>query len=134
MIEGFTAVSRTHGRVRGSQDKNMLASLFHRRRTPRLPLPPTFPHESRDPGQADLALLARALQQLLAKWPPQVTRRHFPAATKAHQALRIQACLPGAVRLPPYLLSDLCHEIAEHVDAPVRQAAVRCMRRGRPVA
>ena len=112
----------------------MLASLFHRRRPPRLPLHPTFPHATHDPAQADLALLARALQQLLAKWPPQVTRRHFPAVTKAHQAIRIQSCLPGAVRLPAYLLSDLCHEIAEHVDAPVRQAAVRCMRRTRPIA
>lgn len=101
----------------------MLASLLHRRDASRL----QAPHP--DPAQADLALLARALQQLLAKWPPQVTRRHFPAATKAHQVLRIQFCLPGTVRLPPYLLSDLCHEIAEHVDAPVRQAAVRSLRR-----
>ena len=82
----------------------MLASLFCRRRTPHLPI--AEPH---DPAQADLALLARALQQLLSKWPPQVT--------------------PGAMRLPPHLLSDLCHEIAEHVDASVRQAAVRCLRR-----
>lgn len=113
----------------------MLASLLHRRRTPRPPILGLHAHEAitaraaADPAQADLAVLARALQQLLAKWPPQVTRRHFPAATKAHQALRIQFCLPGAVRLPPHLLSDLCHEIAEHVDASVRQAAVRCLRR-----
>lgn len=112
----------------------MLASLFLRRRPPRPPLRPALPDPARDPAEADLVLLARALEQLLAKWPPQVTRRHFPAATKAHHALRIQARLPGPVRLPPYLLSDLCHEIAEHVDAPVRQAAVRCMRRNPPLA
>jgi len=116
----------------------MLASLLSLPRAFRLPLPRRVPSGTTtaaaadshaDPAQADLALLARALHQLLAKWPPRVAQRHFPNATKAYQALRIQFCLAGPARLPPHLLSDLCHEIAEHVDASVRQAAVRCMRR-----
>lgn len=83
----------------------------------------------RDPAEADFALVADALQRLLTKWPSHVSKRHFPAASKAHQALRIQLRRAGPVRLPASLLSDLSHEIAEHVDFSVRQAAVRCMRR-----
>ena len=82
-----------------------------------------------DPAQADYAVVADALQRLLARWPPDVTKRHFPAATKAHQALRVQLRHAAPVRLPAHLLSDVSHEIAEHVDAAVRQATVRCMRR-----
>lgn len=90
---------------------------------------PNVRRTEQDPAQADFALLTSALKRLLAQWPPRVTRRHFPVATRVYQALRIQACLLAPVRLPPHLLSDLCHEIAEHVDASVRGAAVRCMRR-----
>lgn len=87
--------------------------------------------------QADLALLAAALQRLLAKWPPEVTARHFPLARRACKHLRRQARVGGELALPAELLSDLCHEIAVHVEAPVRQAALRCLRRaanGPPLA
>lgn len=82
-----------------------------------------------DPAQADFAFVADALQRLLRNWPEDVTNRFFPAASKAHRAMRIQLRLAGRVRLPASLLSDLSHEIAEHVAPSVRQAAVRCMRR-----
>ena len=80
------------------------------------------------PEQADLLLLARGLQRLMAQCRGATADRHFPAALKAHRALRVQQGLGLALRLPAELLSDLCHEIAEYVDAPVREAAVRCLR------
>jgi hypothetical protein len=80
------------------------------------------------PEQADLLLLARGLQRLMAQCRGAVADRHFPAALKAHRALRVQQGLGVALRLPAELLSDLCHEIAEYVEAPVREAAVRCLR------
>lgn len=85
------------------------------------------PASTRDAVEADYALLANALQRLLAKWPPEVARRHFPVATLACSALTRRFRL-APLRLPPQVLSDLCHEIAEYVDAPVREAAVRCLR------
>lgn len=96
---------------------------------PYIPLSRPSHPAHRDPAEADFVLVADALQGLLSKWPSHVTKRHFPAASKAHQALRVQLRLAGPVRLPAWLLSDLSHEIAEHVDFPARQAAVRCIRR-----
>jgi hypothetical protein len=82
-----------------------------------------------DAAQADFDLLAAGLQRLLAKWPPEVTARHFPAARRACKALQMQGRVQAELGLPAQLLSDLCHEIAVHVEPPVRQAAVRCLRR-----
>lgn len=89
-----------------------------------------------DQAQADFIILAAGLHQLLAKWPAGVAARNFPAARRASQALRVQARLQMELSLPAQLLSDLCHEIAVHVDVSVRQAAVRCLRHqaGIPVA
>lgn len=112
----------------------MLSLLFRRGvARPRAPAAPVAqrPDDAflpSDPLQADLTLLAAGLQRLLAKWPPDVTARHFPAARRACKALRIQARAQMDLGLPAQLLSDLCHEIAVHVEAPVRQAAVRCLR------
>jgi hypothetical protein len=78
--------------------------------------------------QADFQLVASALQRLLTQWPADVTARHFPLATSACKALRRQARVGVELALPAELLSDLCHEIAVHVEAPVRQAALRCLR------
>lgn len=80
------------------------------------------------PEQADLLLLARGLQRLMGRCRGSVAEREFPAALQAHRALRVQQGLGMPLRLPAELLSDLCHEIAEHVEAPVRQAAVRRLR------
>lgn len=115
----FTQLSRPCGRVSAPDKKTMIESLLYFRRAAK----------QDDAAHADFALLKGALHQLMAKWPPHVRRRHFPVASKVQSTLRLQMRLPVPVRISPHLLSDLCHEIAEYVDASVRQAAVRCMRR-----
>lgn len=93
------------------------------------------PHAA-DDARRDYLLLKTALGQVLARCAGAVARRDFVATRRTYRALRLQpwlylpAHLP--VRLCPYLLNDALHEIAAFVDKPVRDAALRCMRRMRP--
>lgn len=82
-----------------------------------------------DPQQADMFILANGLERLLGQCAPGTAERHFPTVLKAQRALRVQRRLQLALHLPAQMLSDLCHEIAQVVAAPVRHAAVRALRR-----
>jgi len=77
--------------------------------------------------RSDYAILADGLQRLLAGCAEDMAERHLPAALQADRALRVQRRLLLSPGLPAQLLSDLCHEIAEVVRPPVRQAALRCL-------
>jgi hypothetical protein len=80
-----------------------------------------------DSERTDYAILTDGLQHLLEGCAEDVAERHFPAVLQAHRALRVQRRLLLAPSLPAQLLSDLCHEIAEVVEVPVRRAALRCL-------
>ncbi|MGV3569237.1 MAG: hypothetical protein ACO1PB_01465 [Ramlibacter sp.] len=91
------------------------------------PLPPAGARE--DAATADYRVLFEGLAELLGRCSPRGAERHFPAALKGFKGLRQQwkhRCRP---ELPAQVLSDLCHEIAEHADHATREAAVRCLRR-----
>lgn len=61
-------------------------------------------------------------------------RRHYAASLKVYRTLLLQLTLQRQMRLCPYLLSDALHEIAGHVERPVRDAALRCLLRVRAAA
>lgn len=88
-----------------------------------------------DDARHDYLLLKAALRQVLARCAGPVARRDFVATRKAYRKLCVQPWLHLPVRLPvrlsPYLLNDALHEIAALVDKPVRDAALRCIRRMR---
>lgn len=54
--------------------------------------------------------------------------RRVSAAWSAHRALRVQLRGKGPLRLPAQVLNDLTHEVAAHVAANVRHAALRRLR------
>ncbi|HVE53562.1 MAG TPA: hypothetical protein VNB23_09290 [Ramlibacter sp.] len=76
----------------------------------------------------DYLILAGALQDLFRKCPPIAAERQFTAAWSAHRALRVQLRQKVPLRLPAQVLNDLSHEVAPHVGAYVRQAALRRLR------
>lgn len=92
----------------------------------RAPVPPA----SGDTGdREDFALLYAAIDAVMRRCPPRIASRQFPAAAKAHAALRVQFARPGMPKLPAQVICDLSHEIAQYVEFPVRQAVLRCMRK-----
>jgi hypothetical protein len=111
------------------------SSLFTRPLFLKRPHSPLLQHSAAgvrgapDPDRQDLALLATALDGLLRRCPPRGVQRQFPSALKAHRALKVQFRLVARPWLPAQVLNDLSHEIAGHVDASVRAAALRCLRR-----
>lgn len=111
----------------------MLSSTLVLRRHGQIAAPPVAcdgpASEQADPQREDLLVFARGLGLLLEQCSPRGAERQFPASLQLHRELRPQLDR-GITPLPcPHLLSDLCHEVAGHVAAPVLQAALRCLQR-----
>ncbi len=79
--------------------------------------------------QLDCALIAGGLALVLSRCTPRAAERDFPASSLAYRGLRARVRRGRAVELSPQLLSDVCHEVAQHADATTRQALLRCLRR-----
>lgn len=77
-------------------------------------------------GRDQLVLLG-GLCLLLSRCPPKVARRRFPTARAVQRLLGEAARRGRPARLAAEQLSDLAHEIAEHVDPHTRSAVLRCM-------
>jgi hypothetical protein len=84
--------------------------------------------------QLDCALIAGGLALVLSRCTPCVVERDFPASSLAYRGLRARVRRGRSVELSPQLLSDVCHEVAQHADATTRQALLRCLRRGSATA
>ena len=84
--------------------------------------------------ELDSALIAGGLALVLSRCSPRAVERDFPATSTAYRGLRDRVRRGRAVALSPQLLSDVCHEVAEHADATTRQALLRCLRRSSATA
>lgn len=93
---------------------------------PRVGAPLPDPQRGRDAQARDQLLLLGGLALLLSRCPPALARSRFPHALAVHGQL---AAVRGAraAALDARQLSELAHEIAEHVDAHTRAAALRCL-------
>jgi hypothetical protein len=90
---------------------------------------PVF-EEGDSSSRRDYRLLAGGLALLLSRCPARVIERDFSASANAFRSLRRQfRRASAAVALPPGLLNDLAHEIAQYADAATRGAALRCLQR-----
>lgn len=77
----------------------------------------------------DYGLVAGGLALLLSRCSPRGVERDFQAASKAYRSLRKQITLSEAVELPPDLLNDVRHEVAQFADQATREALKRCAER-----
>ena len=84
--------------------------------------------------QLDSALIAGGLALVLSRCSPRAAERDFSATLQAYRGLRERARRGRSVNLSPQLLSDVCHEVAEHADAATRQALLRSLRRSSATA
>ena len=115
-----------------------LLSFLRLRRAPRWSpaefcwLPPVASED--DAERRDHGLLAGGLALLLSRCSRKVAERDYPAALAAYRLLKRQLQRGDATRVPAQLLSELSHEIAQVADQATRQAALRCLRRARPLA
>lgn len=111
--------------------------LYTRLFTPRaaFPLPPPMPGALLPNGAApcasreDYRQLLAGTEAVLARWTRRVHEREFPATVKACRAMRLRVTLGVELKLPPALLMDVAHEIAQYADVATRAAARRCLAR-----
>ena len=113
----------------------MFSFLFSVRRWSRSDFPELPSLSELDAGpQLDCALIAGGLALVLSRCTPLAAARDFRASSLAYRSLRGRARRGRAVDLSPELLSDVCHEVAQHADATTRQALLRCLRRSSATA
>ena len=84
--------------------------------------------------ELDSALIAGGLALVLSRCSPRAIERDFRASSQAYRSLRDRVRRGRSVELSPQLLSDVCHEVAQHADATTRQALLRCLRRSSATA
>lgn len=89
-----------------------------------------LPSVSRLPDQdlRDYGLIAGGLALLLSRCSDRAMKLEFKAAEKAYRSLQRQMKRNERIRLSPYLLSDVSHEVAQYTDVATREALRRCMR------
>lgn len=95
-----------------------------------------LPSVTQLPGKElrDYALVAGGLALVLSRCSPAAVERDFQATSQAWRSLRRQMARSRGVQLPPQLLIDASHEVAQYADAATRDALLRCLQHMRPAA